>query len=153
MPTKCRYVRPGGPRSWDNRKFESLFRWAKKRGQEKAVCDAISAAEIECGEERESKCEKERAQVRSLVRALDFAADALELSNTVITAIGIAAGAAALVARFVPAARPASIILARVQQDVQAIQSQVRASLEYAKLMSRLQGGEVPRELAHLIPG
>jgi hypothetical protein len=130
-----------------------LFRWAKKRDHVEAICSALAEEGIECGEEREEKCQKEKAQVRSLVRALDFAADSLDLANGVISAIGVMANAVALVARFVPAARPAGTLLMATHREITLVQQQVRAALEYAKLMARLQGGAVPRELAHLIPG
>lgn len=152
MPTKCRYVRPGGPRSWDSRKLRSLACSLVRQGHsQESICDAIAEC-VDCSADKETKCEKEKSQVQSLVRALSFAADALDTANTVISAIGVMAGAVALVARFVPAARPAAVLLQSTQREILLVQAQVRAALEYAKLMARLQGGVVPSELARLVP-
>lgn len=153
MPIHCTYRRPSGKRSWDQARLRSLACSLVKKGvSEDSICDAIAEC-VNCDPQKESKCEKERAQVQSLVRALEFASDALDLSNKVISAIGVMASGVALVARFVPAARPAGALLMRTSQEIVLVQNQVRAALEYAKLMARLQGGIVPRELAHLVPG
>lgn len=145
---------PGRPgrREWDSSKIQNLICGFVRSGRmsPEAVRDAIAEC-VDCGEGA-SKCEKEKEQVRSLVRALDFASDALDLSNKVISAIGVMANAVALVARFAPMARPAGNLLMATHREILLVQGQVRAALEYAKLMARLQGKTVPRELQHLIP-
>lgn len=101
-------------------------------GSEAALRNELSRC-IDVGEE---KCQREKQQLGAAAEALEQAERSLEIGATALGAVVVVVAAVALVARFVPAARPAGLVLGRIEPQLAAAQASVAASIQVARIMA-----------------
>jgi hypothetical protein len=135
MPLVCRN-RPNRskPRVFTTRDAARIVCYLVERG--------VSEQEIklelsECIDTGAEECERERQRVGQLESALREAAAQIETDLTIYAGVVAAVAIVAIVARFVPAARPAGLALAAANRAIQTAQANARATLEAIRVIER----------------
>lgn len=128
MPVKCVYRRPSGTRPWDTAKLRSLAcSLVNNKGvKPQAICDAIAEC-VECGSDENCKRARQ-AQAQAAVAALDSSNTTLAIAEGALNVFELVARVAGRVARFVPQARAAAVVLSRVEGQLGGVRATIRAT-------------------------